>query len=113
MGQGENEAIVEYLATHARTRVGGGVRTVEKAKRLLALGAERVVVGTAAFTSTGPDEAFLRQLVSEVAKEHVLLALDSKNGNIVVKGWQESIVLTAESVATARAFLRRLPLHLR
>ena len=41
------------------------------------------------------------------------IALDSKGGRIVVKGWQEATNFTAEEViALARALLRRLPLHL-
>jgi phosphoribosylformimino-5-aminoimidazole carboxamide ribotide isomerase len=98
IGSGSNEPEVEYLATRARTRVGGGVRSPEKAKRLLDLGVERVIVGTAAFTSKGPDREFLDHLAAAVPKERVLLALDSKDGQIVVKGWRESLEVTAEEI---------------
>jgi phosphoribosylformimino-5-aminoimidazole carboxamide ribonucleotide (ProFAR) isomerase len=50
MGKGENSALVELLASRAKCRVGGGVRTPERARRLIEQGAHRVVVGTAAFT---------------------------------------------------------------
>ena len=50
MGQGENGALVELLASRARCRVGGGVRDAARARRLLDQGAHRVIVGTAAFT---------------------------------------------------------------
>ena len=98
IGSGANEEIVEYIAGKARTRVGGGVRTPEKARRLMDLGVEKVIVGTAAFTSTGPNIDFLKQLAAAIPKERILLALDSKNGRIVVKGWRESLDLTAEDV---------------
>ncbi len=98
IGRGSNEEMVEWLASQARTRVGGGVRTAEKAARLLALGAEKVIVGTAAFTSTGPNVPFLEELCASVPKDRVLLALDSKDGRIVVKGWRESLDVTAEEV---------------
>lgn len=98
IGNGSNEAIVEYIAGKGRIRVGGGVRTPEKARRLLDLGADKVIVGTSAFTSTGPNEGFLRELSRTVPKETVLLALDSKDGRIVVKGWRESLSVTAEDV---------------
>lgn len=98
IGKGQNESMVEWLAANATTRVGGGVRTAAKAKRLLELGAQKVIVGTAAFTSTGPDIEFLKDLVNQVPRESVLLALDSKEGRIVVKGWRESLNLTAEDV---------------
>ena len=50
MGKGDNSPIVEMLAKKARCRVGGGVRTAERAAKLVSLGAHRVIVGTAAFT---------------------------------------------------------------
>ena len=98
IGRGSNEAIVEYIAGRARIRVGGGVRSAEKARRLIQLGVEKVIVGTAAFTSTGPNLDFLAELKAAVSTEKILLALDSKDGRIVVKGWRESLDITAEDV---------------
>src|SRR4051794_26092178 len=98
IGKGQNESMVEWLAANASTRVGGGVRTAAKAKRLLELGAQKVIVGTAAFTTAGPNFHFLDDLVHQVPRESLLLALDSKEGRIVVKGWRESLDLTAEDV---------------
>jgi phosphoribosylformimino-5-aminoimidazole carboxamide ribotide isomerase len=92
MGKGENSGLVEMLAAKARCRVGGGVRTAERARRLIELGAYRVIVGTAAFTPA------LKQISHEVGSERVLIALDSKGGKIVVKGWQEATDFTAEQV---------------
>lgn len=98
IGKGSNEETVQWLAGHARTRVGGGVRTPEKARRLLNIGAEKVIVGTAAFQSDGPNVDFLEALNATVPRESILLALDSKGGRIVVKGWRESLDVTAEDV---------------
>ena len=98
MGRGANDGLVEMLASKALTRVGGGVRTVERAQSLLTQGAYRIIVGTSAFTATGPDETFLRSLVDAIGRERIVLALDSKGGRIVVKGWQEAMKFTAEEV---------------
>jgi phosphoribosylformimino-5-aminoimidazole carboxamide ribotide isomerase len=98
IGRGSNEVIVEWLATKARTRIGGGVRTAAKARRLLDLGAEKVIIGTAAFSTAGPNEAFLQELTASVPREAILLALDSKDGRIVVKGWRESLDVSAVDV---------------
>lgn len=98
IGTGSNEDIVEWIATRARIRVGGGVRTPEKARRLIDLGVERVIVGTAAFGTDGPNLAFLKDLSSAVDPKRILLALDSKDGRIVVKGWRESTTYRAEDV---------------
>ena len=53
MGRGSNDELVEMLAVARRTRVGGGVRTAERARDLVGQGARKVIVGTAAFTKTG------------------------------------------------------------
>lgn len=98
MGRGENDALVEMLATKAVTRVGGGVRTVERARKLVAEGAFRVIVGTSAFGAAGANREFLQSLVDAIGRERIVLALDSKGGRIVVKGWQEATRFTAEDV---------------
>lgn len=92
MGRGENNALVELVAGRAKCRVGGGVRTPERARKLIAQGAHRVIVGTAAFTPA------LQEISAEVGRERVIVALDSKAGKIVVKGWRESTAFTAEEV---------------
>ena len=92
MGKGENSMLVELLASRATCRVGGGVRTAQRARRLVELGAHRVIVGTAAFTPA------LEEIASAVGKERILVAMDSKGGKIVVKGWQEATNFTAEEV---------------
>ncbi len=98
MGKGSNTEIVRDLASRARTRVGGGVRTAERAKELVEAGAEKVVVGTAAFKGNAINEALLEEIDAAVGRDKVLLALDSKYGKIVVKGWSEAVELTAEEV---------------
>lgn len=98
MEQGENNAIVEDIAPRARIRVGGGVRDVERAETLAVLGVDRIIVGTAAFNSQGIREDFLKELAARVGAERITIALDSKGGRIVVRGWKESTNLQAADV---------------
>jgi len=98
MEQGQNDDIVEDLATRASIRVGGGVRTAERAKTLAALGADRIIVGTSAFNAQGVREDFLKDLASQVDPQKVTIAVDSKGGRIVVRGWKESTDLQAADV---------------
>src|SRR4051812_33946747 len=85
MGKGTNEGILVWICAHAKARVGGGVRTVEHAESLLNRGAYKVIVGTAAFSSTGVNQEFLEALCAAVDPKRILIALDSKGGKIVVK----------------------------
>jgi phosphoribosylformimino-5-aminoimidazole carboxamide ribotide isomerase len=98
IGQESNEAILIDLAGRARIRAGGGVRTVDKAQRLIDSGVEQVIIGTAAFAPGGVDHDFLQSLTTAVPKKAISIALDSKEGRIVVKGWRESLTVAAEDV---------------
>jgi len=98
IGGGSNDEMVEFFAARAATRVGGGVRTVERAKKLLCQGARKVIVGTAAFHAGGIHDAFLRELAQAIGGDRVVIAVDSREGRIVVKGWRESTALAAEEV---------------
>ncbi len=98
IGSGANDELVKMLASKAVTRVGGGVRSVERAQTLLDQGVFKVIVGTAAFTSTGPAHAFLQSLTDAIGRDRIILALDSKAGYIVIKGWRESTAFSAEEV---------------
>lgn len=92
LGTGGNAAIVRMLASRAKCRVGGGVRSAERAHSLIAAGAHRVIVGTAAFTPALPE------IAQAAGRERVMVALDSRGGKIVTRGWREQTDLSAEEV---------------
>ena len=92
IGSGENGDLVDLLASRAKCRVGGGVRSAERARKLVEQGAHRVIVGTAAFTPA------LGEIAASIGRERVIVALDSKDGRIVVKGWREKTEFSAEEV---------------
>jgi phosphoribosylformimino-5-aminoimidazole carboxamide ribotide isomerase len=98
MGKGSNDELVRVVASSAVARVGGGVRTVERARALVGQGARKVIVGTSAFAASGVRHEFLAALRDGIGRERVLIALDSKGGRIVVRGWRESTALSAEAV---------------
>lgn len=84
-----NEELIAKICKIAPCRVGGGIRDKEKAKRMLAMGAKKIIIGTAA------NEEFL----SKLPKDKVLVAIDSKDGNITLEGWQKDTkIKTAEYV---------------
>jgi len=93
MGQGANDELVELVAARAMARVGGGVRSAERARGLIEQGAFRVIVGTAAF-----DRPRLEEIADAVGPKNLVIALDSKGGRVVVKGWLETTKFTAEEM---------------
>jgi phosphoribosylformimino-5-aminoimidazole carboxamide ribotide isomerase len=98
IGSGSNDEIVAFLASRAAIRVGGGVRSAERARELVECGARKVIIGTAAFNAGGVNEAFLGAAAEAAGRERLLIALDSMGGKIVVKGWREATAFTAEDV---------------
>ncbi len=76
MGKGENGELVRLVASKAVARVGGGVRTLERARTLVEQGAHRVIVGTSAFTASGVRHEFLAALRGGIGRQRVLIALD-------------------------------------
>jgi phosphoribosyl-AMP cyclohydrolase / phosphoribosyl-ATP pyrophosphohydrolase len=101
MGKGDNEALVRELCRTAECRVGGGIRSVDKARRLVANGAAKVIVGTRAFRENGVDEEFLSELVRAVGRERIIVALDNVRGRIVVDGWKKDSGLGVDAVIKA------------
>lgn len=93
MGKGSNARLVRALCRRApmRVRVGGGIRTTARAERLLAAGAEKIIVGSAAFRAGRVNRAFLARLAKRVGRRRVIIAVDTDGGQILVRGWQKKL----------------------
>ena len=104
MGKGSNDELVRALCAQARmkfemkVRVGGGIRTVPCAKRIVAWGANQVVIGSAVFRDGKVNLRFLRQLTREVNCKRIVIALDTLQGRITIHGWRRRVALQAENV---------------
>ena len=100
LGRGRNTRWVRALCRGAksRVRVGGGIRSVARAQQVLRWGAEKVIIGSAAFRRGRVHHAFLRRLAARVGRRRVMLALDAEGGRIVVRGWRARLRLRPEDV---------------
>jgi phosphoribosylformimino-5-aminoimidazole carboxamide ribotide isomerase len=98
IGNGSNDSVVALLASRAKCRVGGGVRSIARARALVDQGAHKVIVGTAAFSASGVNTELLADLAREIGRDRLVVAVDSKAGRIVIKGWREATKLSAEQV---------------
>lgn len=100
MRKGSNARWIRLLCARAKmkVRVGGGIRTVARAARILSWGAEKIIIGSAAFKNGKVDRTFLAQLKSRVGKNRIIIALDTERGSIVVRGWRERLKLRPAEV---------------
>jgi len=101
MGIGDNLAIVRQIAAALACRVGGGIRSVERAAEVLAAGAAQIIAGSALFTDGAPDLAFAQKLADAIGRERVIAAVDSRGGHVVIHGWKKTLPLTAVDAVRA------------
>lgn len=101
MGAGDNLMLVRQIAGALSCRVGGGVRTVERAQDILAAGASQVILGSSLFKDGKPDVAFARRVAEAVGADRVIAAVDSKGGHVVIHGWKTPLPLTAREAIAA------------
>jgi phosphoribosylformimino-5-aminoimidazole carboxamide ribotide isomerase len=81
-------------AVDLRIQLGGGVRDHDAIDEWLALGIDRVVLGTAAFRD--PD------LVRRAAADHpgaIAVGIDARNGHAAIEGWAETTQVGAVDLA--------------
>jgi phosphoribosylformimino-5-aminoimidazole carboxamide ribonucleotide (ProFAR) isomerase len=95
LGRGDHSDIIGELCKRKPCRVGGGIRTVEKALRVLGGGAHKVIVGSNAFTPCGINSEFLRPLLAAVPREKLMMAVDCLGDRVAIRGWRETLPLTS------------------
>jgi phosphoribosylformimino-5-aminoimidazole carboxamide ribotide isomerase len=95
MGTGDNLGIVRQIATVLSCRVGGGIRTIERAHDLLESGAQQIIAGSAMFKNGEVDVQFAHTLAERVGRERIIAAVDSRGGHVVIHGWKTTLRLTA------------------
>ncbi len=88
LGNGNNIELIKKICRIAECRVGGGIRTLEKANEILMAGAKKIIIGTKATPE------FLRRL----PKGRVIVAIDTKDDKIVNKGWRNMTSRTPEEL---------------
>ena len=85
-GRGENRAVIaDIVRGGVPVEVGGGVRDRAAAQALLAAGAARVVIGTAAVRS--PE--LVADLLAEYGPQRVVVSLDARGLEVATHGWAE------------------------
>ena len=120
MRQGENRALIEMICGRLPCQVGGGLKTAEDGRRLLDVGAKRVIYGSSLFgvdsVETQVSESrpgapksrrhkvirleFAEELKRTLGEEALCFSVDTKGGRVAVKGWKDSVDLTPEEAVT-------------
>jgi phosphoribosylformimino-5-aminoimidazole carboxamide ribotide isomerase len=100
-GRGDNTALVTVICGRLPCRVGGGIRTIERAQRVLDAGAHAVIASSALFRDGRVDVDFAGSLADAVGAERVIAAVDSRGGQVVIHGWKTPLPITAVDAVRA------------
>lgn len=93
----ENAPVIERIlaATSLQVEVGGGIRSLEAAERLMQAGAERMVLGTSLVTNA----SFAHDAVKRFGGDALCAGIDAKGGEVAIAGWREGSGTSAEELA--------------
>lgn len=95
MGCGDNRDVVRDLARRLPCQVGGGLRSIESARRVLDAGARRVIFGSALVSAGAVNLQFVRDGAAALGVEKLVFAVDSRGGRVAIRGWQEITEISA------------------
>ena len=114
-GNTVNTPLLKSLLHKGNVRTGGGIRTVKRARELISLGAEKVIIGSAAWNPNPEagksvlNEDFLNELAAAIGKDRIIISVDAINGKIAVKGWTETVdIPLVEGAKQAEKFCSEL-----
>ena len=105
-GVGENEQLVRRICGKLPCRVGGGIRSTDRASTFLSMGAQKVIVGSAFFRNGGIDLETAARFRDTIGADRLIAAVDSRGGRVVMHGWRTQLPITAvEAVKALEAFV--------
>ena len=92
-GNPDNLDVVERIvnAVKVPVQMGGGVRTLDSARRIIDAGVQRVMLGTVAVR----EPEIVRSACDELGSEAVVVAVDSNDGQVAVSGWTSASQIQA------------------
>jgi phosphoribosylformimino-5-aminoimidazole carboxamide ribotide isomerase len=100
-GQGENAGMSAAICGRLPCRVGGGIRSLERAGAVLDAGAHAVIVSSALFRDGAVDLVFARALADAIGADRVIAAVDSRGGHVAIHGWRTVLPITAVEAVRA------------
>ncbi|UCF44877.1 MAG: 1-(5-phosphoribosyl)-5-[(5-phosphoribosylamino)methylideneamino]imidazole-4-carboxamide isomerase [Candidatus Bathyarchaeota archaeon] len=88
---GDNLSVIAEIteSVELSIQVGGGIRKIETAQKLLTMGINQVILGALAFS----DPKAITRIQKNCGSETVIVALDNRNGKIMVEGWKTATTL--------------------
>jgi phosphoribosylformimino-5-aminoimidazole carboxamide ribotide isomerase len=101
MGRGNNRGLITMICKRLPCQTGGGIRDVARASELLALGAKRVIFGSALLKDGAIDITLAASAAESLGAQHLTFAIDSRNGKVAIQGWKQSTTVNPKNMVRA------------
>lgn len=102
---GDNLALVSSICGRLPCRVGGGMRSLERAASAFENGARKVIVGSSLFRGGQPDREYAEALAARFGPERLIAAVDARGGQVVIDGWRTRLSITpVDAIRTFEPF---------
>jgi phosphoribosylformimino-5-aminoimidazole carboxamide ribotide isomerase len=93
MGRGHNRELIAMVCKRLPCQAGGGVRSLARAQELLALGAQRVILGSSLIKEGAINTTLAEECSGQLGRERLTFAIDSRGGKVAIQGWKEETSL--------------------
>jgi phosphoribosylformimino-5-aminoimidazole carboxamide ribotide isomerase len=94
MDRGHNRQLVRRICRERACQVGGGIRTVDQAREVVASGARRIILGSALYAGNDADVRRAAVVADALGPETIVAAVDARAGHVVTRGWRKALALT-------------------
>jgi phosphoribosylformimino-5-aminoimidazole carboxamide ribotide isomerase len=101
MGRSNNRELIAMICKRLPCQTGGGIREVARARELLALGARRVIFGSALLKDGAINTALAASAAESLGAQHLTFAIDSRQGKVAIQGWKESTAVNPKDMVRA------------
>jgi phosphoribosylformimino-5-aminoimidazole carboxamide ribotide isomerase len=101
MGHGSNRELIAAICKRLPCQTGGGIRDVARAGELLAVGAKRVIFGSALLKDGAINTTLAGAAADTLGAEHLTFAIDSRKGKVAIQGWKESTTIDPKEMIRA------------
>lgn len=98
IGTGSNQLLLQQFLNRLPCQVGGGIRSIETARKILGMGARRVILGSTLVRAGAIDIPFAERVSRSLGSSQLVFAIDSKGGTVAIKGWRETTSIAPEDM---------------
>lgn len=94
-GEGDNRHLLSRFISRLPCQVGGGIRDIDSAEKIAALGAKRIIIGSALFSDGKIQRDLAALFAHSISPEKLTFAVDAKQGRVAIHGWRTLTEFTA------------------